>query len=83
MRRVIRLFGQMHLHGGMGAQKELSGILNVPAAGQIKQSLSSSSSRPGKSYCGFLQGGMQSMGQCDLMRGSPCALTPEREDVNI
>ena len=73
----------MRLHGGVGVQQKLSGVLNVPAAGPIKAVAIVIFPKACKVVLRVLQGGMQSMGQCDLMRGSPCALTPEREDVNI
>ena len=73
----------MHLHGGMGAQKELSGILNVPAAGQIKAVATVIFQQACKVVLRVLQGGVQSMGKCDFVRWSPWALLPEREEVQI
>ena len=73
----------MRLHGGMGGQKELSGVLNVPAAGQIKAVVIVIFQQACKVVLRVLQGGMQSMGKCDFMRGSPCALIPEWEEMQI
>lgn len=67
----------------MGGQKELSGVLNVPVVGRIKTVAIVVLQQARKVVLRVLEGRMQSMGQCDLMCGSPCALTPEREEVNI
>ena len=73
----------MRLHDGMGGQKELSGVLNMPAAGQIKAVAIVIFQQACKVALRALQGGLQSMGQRDLMRCSPCALLPEREEIQI
>lgn len=61
-------------------RKNCLGVLNVPVVGRIKTVAIVVLQQARKVV---LRVRMQSMGQCDLMRGSPCALTPEWEDVNI